>query len=94
MSRYVVQRRWTRDARVPLSDWDFMHGWQCIPQRPTPDLDWEICDSSRDRKTRWARIVCQPIPHDKGMGSEQLSLFDCAPASAREFLISKKEHSS
>jgi hypothetical protein len=59
MPDFVVQRRWTRDARVPrvAGDDDFVYGWQCIPQRPTPDEGWEICDSSRDRKTRWQRVV-------------------------------------
>jgi hypothetical protein len=77
MPRYVVERRWTRDAKVPLSadDPEMNCGWVCIPVRPTADDGWTIIDSSRDRKTRWARVVCQPIPHDKGMESEQLSLF-------------------
>jgi hypothetical protein len=59
MSRYVVQRRWTRDARIPLiaGDWDFEHGWQCVPLPPALDEGWEIVDTSRDRKTGWARII-------------------------------------
>jgi len=59
MSRYVVQRRWTRDARIPLiaGDGDFEHGWQCVPLPPALDEGWEIVDTSRDRKTGWARII-------------------------------------
>jgi hypothetical protein len=58
MPRYVVQRVWTRDARVPRSadDPDMENGWACIPIRPTADTDWFIIDS-RDRKTRWQRTI-------------------------------------
>jgi hypothetical protein len=59
MPHYAVQKRWTRDARIPLiaDDWEFLHGWECVPLPPERDAGWEICDSSRDRKTQWARVV-------------------------------------
>lgn len=54
-----LERRITRDARVPLCDDDqeMEHSWRCIPVRPTDDADWFIFDSSRDYKTEWARWV-------------------------------------
>jgi len=52
-----LERRITRDARVPLSDDDpeMENGWRCIPVPPTDDDCWFILDSSRDRKTEWGR---------------------------------------
>jgi hypothetical protein len=59
MARYVVERRITRDARVPLvaDDDEFECGWQCIPLPPALDEGWEIVDASKDYKTTWARVV-------------------------------------
>jgi hypothetical protein len=57
-ARYrILEKRRTRDARVPLvaGDDEFLCGWQCIPQRPTPDDGWFILDSSHDRRTTWGR---------------------------------------
>jgi hypothetical protein len=52
-----LERRRTRDARVPLvaGDDEFLCGWQNIPQRPTSDDGWFILDSSHDRRTTWGR---------------------------------------
>jgi hypothetical protein len=59
MPQYRIERRWIRDARVPrvAGDDDFVYGWQCIPMRPTPDDDWVIFDTSKDRRTGWMRVV-------------------------------------
>jgi hypothetical protein len=59
MARYVVERRVTRDAQVPLvaDDDEYVFGWQCIPLPPALDEGWEIVDTSKDYKTTWARIV-------------------------------------
>jgi hypothetical protein len=55
--RYIMEIRYTRDARVPIvagdDDWD--HGWRQIPLRPTADDSWEIFDESKDYKTGWRR---------------------------------------
>jgi hypothetical protein len=53
----VLERRTTRDAKVPYSadDPDMENNWRCIPVRPTADGDWFILDSSRDYKTTWGR---------------------------------------
>jgi len=50
-----LERRITRDVRVPLSEDDpeMESGWRCIPVPPTADDDWFILDSSHDRKTEW-----------------------------------------
>jgi hypothetical protein len=58
MPRYVVQRRYTRDARIPLvaGDDEFLYGWQQIPLPPALDEGWEIFDTSKDRRTGWERI--------------------------------------
>jgi hypothetical protein len=55
--RRFLERRSTRDARVPLvaGDDEFLCGWQNIPLRPTDDPAWFIIDSSHDRRTVWAR---------------------------------------
>jgi len=49
----VLERRITRDAKVPYSadDPEMENGWRCIPIRPTADDAWFILDSSRDYKT-------------------------------------------
>jgi hypothetical protein len=54
----VIEHVYTRDAVVPLveGNHDFIYGWQCIPQRPSPDGRWEIFDLSKDDKTGWRRI--------------------------------------
>jgi hypothetical protein len=59
MCRYVVQRRYTRDAKIPLvaGDDEFICGWRNIPLPPSLDEGWEIVDTSHDRKTGWARVV-------------------------------------
>jgi hypothetical protein len=61
----LVEHRYTRDARVPLSDDDpdFDCGWRCIPVPPSLDDGWEIFDTSKDHKTGWRRfrIVMQEI---------------------------------
>jgi len=56
--RLIVEHRYTRDARVPLSDDDpnFDCGWRCIPVPPTLDESWKIFDTSGDKKTGWRRI--------------------------------------
>jgi len=53
----VLERRITRDARVPLSadDPEMDCGWCCVPVPPTADDGWFILDSSHDRKTVWGR---------------------------------------
>jgi hypothetical protein len=55
----VLERRKTRDARVPRSDDDreMEHSWRCIPVRPTADDDWFVLDSSHNRSTTWGRRV-------------------------------------
>jgi hypothetical protein len=59
MARYVVERRYTRDARIPrvAYDDDFVYGWQCIPLPPSLDDGWIIFDTSKDRRTGWMRVV-------------------------------------
>jgi hypothetical protein len=52
-ARRVVER-WTRDAIVPVAA-DIDDGWRCIPIPPSIFTEWEIVDSSKDRKTGWAR---------------------------------------
>jgi len=54
----VVERRYTRDARIPLvaGDDEFVHGWRCIPLPPSLDDGWTIFDTSKDYKTGWQRI--------------------------------------
>jgi hypothetical protein len=54
-----LQRRITRDAKVPLSadDLAMENGWRCIPMPPTTDGDWFIIDDNRDYKTEWARWI-------------------------------------
>jgi hypothetical protein len=56
-TRRFLERRITRDERVPFSDDDreMQDGWRCIPIPPTADPDWFILDSSSDRKTVWGR---------------------------------------
>jgi len=56
---HFLERRITRDARVPLSadDPGMETGWRCIPIRPTADDAWFIIDTSRDWKTTWARWI-------------------------------------
>ena len=55
--RRYLERRITRDFRVPLSDDDreMEDGWRCIPIPPTDDPAWFIVDSSKDYKTTWGR---------------------------------------
>jgi hypothetical protein len=55
--KVTVERQYTRDVKVPLvaGDDELDHGWQCIPQPPTLDDEWEIFDNSKDRKTGWQR---------------------------------------
>jgi hypothetical protein len=57
MSQSRIERVWTRDARVPLvaGDYEFEHGWQCIPLPPSLDPAWTIFDTSKDYKTGWQR---------------------------------------
>ena len=52
-----LERRVTRDVRVPLSEDDpeMENGWRCIPIPPTDDPLWFILDNSRDYKTVWGR---------------------------------------
>jgi hypothetical protein len=59
MARYVVERRITRDAQIPLvaDDYEYVFGWRCIPLPPALDEGWEIVDTSKDYKTTWARFV-------------------------------------
>jgi len=58
MPQSRIERRWTRDRRGPriLGDDEWLHGWICYPV-PPPGDGWVICDSTRDRKTRWERVV-------------------------------------
>jgi hypothetical protein len=57
MTHRFLERRATRDIRVPLSadDPEMESGWQNIPVPPTADPDWFILDSSSDKKTVWGR---------------------------------------
>ena len=59
MPKTRIERRYTRDARIPLvaGDDDWIYGFQCIPLPPSLDDGWVICDLSRERKTRWERVV-------------------------------------
>ena len=52
-----LERRTTRDAKVPLSDDDreMEHSWSCVPIRPISDPRWFVLDSSHDRRTVWGR---------------------------------------
>ena len=52
-----LERRMTRDERVPLSDDDpkMEHSWRCVPVPPCADPAWFILDSSHDRRTTWGR---------------------------------------
>jgi hypothetical protein len=52
-----LERRITRDAKVPISadDLEMENGWRCIPIPPTDDGRWFILDDSRDYKTEWGR---------------------------------------
>jgi hypothetical protein len=69
--RRHLERRTTRDERVPLSDDDreMEHSWCNIPVPPTADGDWFIIDSSSDRKTVWgagatSRTTCRRRPNE------------------------------
>ena len=56
-----LERRVTRDARVPISadDLEMENGWRSIPIPPTEDGRWFIIDShSKDYKTIWGRWWC------------------------------------
>jgi hypothetical protein len=57
-ARFIIEQRYTRDARVPLhaDDLDMDEGWRCIPVPPTEDPSWEIFDTSKDRSTGWRRV--------------------------------------
>ena len=57
--KIILERVYTRDAKVPLvaDDWDLDHGWRCIPLPPTLDEGWEIFDNSHDRRTGWQRTL-------------------------------------
>jgi hypothetical protein len=52
-----LERRITRDAKIPLShdDREMEHSWRCIPVKPTNDPGWFVIDSSRKRSTVWGR---------------------------------------
>jgi hypothetical protein len=54
----IVERRYTRDLKVPRSadDLEMEYSWRCIPVAPTVDDDWVIFDSSGDKKTGWERV--------------------------------------
>jgi hypothetical protein len=56
-SHRFLERRITRDARVPLSDDDreMEHSWACVPIPPSDDPNWFVLDDSSDRKTTWGR---------------------------------------
>jgi hypothetical protein len=56
--RLVIEHRYTRDAKVPLSaeDPEMDCGWRCVPIPPTDDERWQIFDTRGDRKTGWRRI--------------------------------------
>ena len=58
MPQSRIERVWTRDRRGPriLGDDEWLHGWICYPV-PPPGDGWVICDLSRERKTRWERVV-------------------------------------
>ena len=55
----IIERRYTRDARIPLvaGDDDWIYGFQCIPLPPSLDGNWVIFDTSKDYKTGWMRVV-------------------------------------
>jgi hypothetical protein len=60
--KITVERRLTRDARVPLTDDDpeMENGWQCIEVPPNGELGWLIDKSyDSDRKTGWYRYVVE-----------------------------------
>lgn len=58
-----LERRRTRDYKVPLSDDDpdMNNGWRCIPMPPTnrdgEGDGWFIIDSSGDKRTEWGRWI-------------------------------------
>ena len=58
MPQSRIERRYTRDARIPLvaGDDDWIYGFRCIPLPPTNDGDWVIFDTSKDYKTGWMRV--------------------------------------
>jgi hypothetical protein len=58
MPQSRIERVWTRDIRIPVVEGDdeLLCGWTCIPT-PPPGDGWVICDLSRERKTRWERVV-------------------------------------
>jgi hypothetical protein len=59
MPQTRIERRYTRDARIPLvaGDDDWIYGFQCIPLPPSLDDGWVIFDTSKDYKTGWMRVV-------------------------------------
>ena len=54
----IIERRYTRDARIPLvaGDDDWIYGFQCIPLPPSLDEGWTIFDTSKDYHTGWLYI--------------------------------------
>jgi hypothetical protein len=56
--RLLIEHRYTRDAKVPLSidDPEMWCGWQSIPIPPSLDEGWKIFDTRKDRRTGWRRI--------------------------------------
>jgi hypothetical protein len=57
-TKFVIEKLYTRDYRVPLSDDDreMDQGWRAIPIPPEFDARWEIFDTSKDYKTGWLRV--------------------------------------
>jgi hypothetical protein len=55
----IVERRYTRDARIPRVAYDdeWIYGFTCIPLPPDNSGDWTVFDSSKDYKTGWMRVV-------------------------------------
>jgi hypothetical protein len=48
--------RWTRDAIVPIAeDVPLDEGWRCIPVPPSIWSEWIPVDTTKDRKTGWAK---------------------------------------
>jgi hypothetical protein len=59
MGLSYVEKRYTRDFITPrvAGDDELVYGFKCIPQQPTNDDDWVVCDTSKDYKTGWMRVV-------------------------------------
>jgi hypothetical protein len=59
LPRLVIDRVYTRDAKVPLfaRDDDLEHGWQSISVPPTLDDAWTVFDRSKAYRTATPGLV-------------------------------------